>query len=206
MARPGITFAGPEGGLAPANVYYPETVLERSMKERFLMPVLIIAFGAISIAAQPGCTKEQVCLTVVSQHWMTETELNRLSPGLRMSAVRFRLTNKGVNEIVYLTWFDSAVPSIGYKLVKTKEDPEFDPAKSERNVRNLQSQFGNGSRYLRLPPNAFLEFDVPDWGNPAKDDDHTEHAFSIFIKFGGPDGSDQPTELISESFRPLKKS
>jgi hypothetical protein len=166
----------------------------------------MIVLGSVSNFAQAGCLKERVCLTVVSQRWMTESELKRLNLGLRMSAVRLRLSNNSENVIDYLTWQEYAVPSIGYKLVKTKPNGDFGPGSmQERTVSKLQSQFGNSSKYLKLPPNAFLEFDVPDWGNPRRDNEFTEHAFSIFIKFGEPGASARPTELISESFSPLTK-
>ena len=173
----------------------------------FLCLVALTGSLITTATAESGCIREKICLEVVSQRFMTETDIKRInSLSLRRSVVRLRLINGSSNEVVYLTGLDSVEPR-GFKLSKAKNDDElnFLPEAKERTEASLKSHFGGSLRYLRLSPNSALDFDVPDWGNPRHDGEDEEHAFSIFIKLGGVDGSDAPIELISEIFKPLKK-
>jgi hypothetical protein len=172
---------------------------------QILIPLVLVTFLVTANRAQSACSKEKVCLSVVSQRLMTQEELSTLSPGLRKSLVRLRLSNSSRNEIQFLTWQDSVTP-VGYRLLKKVSASEFGPlSKTERSPQNLKLSLGANFRYLRLPPNGAVEFDLPDWGNPTKDEEFPEHAFSIFVKAGGGQGNDGIVELVSETFKPLRE-
>jgi hypothetical protein len=170
-----------------------------------LFTVLVVSF-ATTTSAQSGCVRERVCLKVVAQRIMGDADLRRINQlSLRRSMVRFRLSNSSPNEIVYLTGLGSVEP-IGYRTSKATINgvTKFLPEVTERTESDLSSHFGGSLKYLRLPPNASLEFELPDWGNPRLDTIETEHAFSIFIKLGRAGGSDRLIALISEPYRPLQ--
>jgi len=169
--------------------------------------LFVTVFGfTVSAQAENGCIKGRVCLKIISQRWLTEAELARGSAlSLQSIAVRLRLSNEGNDEIVYLTGLNSIEP-FGYRLFRNigGTEWEFSP-KTKQRSESLFMQSGTGaSNYLRLKPNSVLEFDLSDWSQ-RQDKPDEEHAFSIFIKMGGKNGSDLPVELISDTFRPLRE-
>ena len=174
------------------------------IKLNLMLIPLAISVSALYAQAQTACEGTRVCLTVVSQQKLSRQESSRLSPSTRTTSVRLRLFNGSANEIAYLAGIRSIEPD-GFRLTRGASG-EVWRALPEAAFRSVGVLAGPGNRppvYLRLAAKTAIEFDEPDWGNPVRDTETTEHAFSIFIQVGGPSGTDRPIELISESFHPL---
>ena len=181
----------------------------RSLK---ILLVLSLITQTPAVNSQTNCVKEKICLKVISQRWLTDSERKRLAPLSGASiAVRLRLSNESNDEILYLAGFDSTQP-YGYRLFRAIGDQAWDslPRTTQRTeplyVANSRGRYS----YIRLKPNSTLEYEVPDSANPSSATERSkggydeEHAFGVFIKLAGPQGSDTPIELVSEPFIPLK--
>ena len=179
---------------------------------KFLL-VLSLITQSPTVSSQTNCVKEKICLKVISQRWLTDQERKRLAPVSGASiAVRLRLSNESNDEILYLAGFDSAQP-YGYRLFRIIGAETWDslPRTTERTEPLYVANSGGKYAYIRLKPNSILEYEVADSANPSSATERSkggydeEHAFSVFIKLAGPQGSDTPIELVTEQFIPLKR-
>lgn len=180
--------------------------MKKLLSVTFAAAAILLA-SHTAILAEPGCMQE-VCLKVVHQRAMTDSDIKRITLlSLRRSIIRFRLSNKSDHDITYLTWLDSVEP-VGFRLSRSGTGGDFSslPKADKRTESTLKSGRGETFRYLKLSPNSILEFELPDWGNPNHDTEHTEHAFSTFIKAGSDDTQGAPVELFSELFKPLRSA
>gem|GEM_PF-3338150 len=177
---------------------------------------ILLVFSLITqseiVSSQTNCVKEKICLKVISQRWLTDPERKRLAPLSGASiAVRLRLSNESNDEIVYLAGFDSTQP-YGYRLFRAIGERAWDalPRTTQRTEPLYVANSGGKYSYIRLKPNSTLEYEIADSANPSRATESSkggydeEHAFSVFIRLAGPQGSDSPIELVTEPFIPLK--
>ena len=169
----------------------------------FLTLAGIVGFAPI-VSAQSGCLAERLCLKVVSQRWLTKTDLAAHDPmSSQRIAVRLRLSNETGHEIMYLTGLNSIAP-LGYRYSRKVGEPQwtFLPKTKDRSERLFRLSGISGNYvYLRLPANSGVEFEIPDWASSREKLE--EHAFSVFIKFDDNENTIVSVELTSEIFYPL---
>jgi hypothetical protein len=181
-------------------------VLAMNHAKLFTASILILLFSP-AVFSQTGNERSYengyrgVSLSVVSQRWIPKEKVPYVGVDVidfSDMIVRFRLENRGKEDIYYLA--DNAMSSIapvGFQVFRKTEGAEWEGTYSP--ARGREGIFtGVGVHWLLLPPRSAVEFereDVSDKGG--------EHATTVYLNIE-PRHKNR-VELVSDTYRPLRR-
>ena len=142
-----------------------------------------------------------ISLCVVSQRWIPQGKVPYVGDDVidfSDMIVRFRLENRGKEDIYYLA--DNAMSSIepvGFQVFQKAKGAEWEGTYSP--ARGREGIFtGVGVHWLLLPPGSAVEFEREDVS-----DKEGEHATTVYLNTE-PKHKNR-VELVSNTYRPLKR-